>query len=148
MRTGALAAGLRLSAAERRSALEAAVELTRASLELRLLPAARTTALLGALQTGEPVEQVERLGAARRREAERVGHSVTAVAWRLPWRPTCLRQALAVQRMLRRRGISARLHLGVASANVSTAHAWVTVDGRPVVGRRGIERFPALAAFE
>jgi Transglutaminase-like superfamily len=36
----------------------------------------------------------------------------------------------------------------VAGVGVSAAHAWVTVDGRPVIGRRGIERFVPIAAFE
>jgi hypothetical protein len=49
--------------------------------------------------------------------------------------------------MLRRRGISSELHLGVTSASVGEAHAWVTVGGHPVVGRPGLERFVPLAAF-
>jgi hypothetical protein len=125
--------------------VEAGVQLTRASLELAMMRSAHVVELLGALPDGDPAEPV---GAAGQREAERLGRAVVAVARRLPWQPTCLRQALAVQRMLRRRGIASRLHLGVAGAGVSAAHAWVTVDGRPVVGRRGIERFVPIAAFE
>jgi hypothetical protein len=145
MRTGALAAGLRLSPADRWRALEAVVQLTRASLQLALLPSARTVGLLGSLGSGAPVVPV---GAGSLQEAEHVGRTVAAVARRLPWHPTCLRQALAAQRMLRRRDIAARLHLGVAAEPSGSAHAWVTVDGRPVVGRRGLERYVGLAAFE
>jgi transglutaminase superfamily protein len=145
MSPGAVAAAFRVSPADRRRALEAGVELTRASLELAMIRSTRTVELLGAPRT---VEGTEPMAVARQHEAEQVGRVVTAVARRLPWHPTCLRQALAVQRMLRRRGIASRLHLGVAGAGVNAAHAWVTVDGRPVVGRRGIERFVPIAAFE
>lgn len=143
---GAGVRALRLPAADRRCAVEAAAQLTRASIELRLVPRERTVGLLGALYTHE--ESHGRVGASGLREAERVGRIVAGVARRLPWHPTCLRQALAVQRMLRRRGIAGRLHLGVTHVAVGAAHAWVTVDGRPVVGRPGLERFVALAAFE
>lgn len=144
-RQGVFSAVLRLSGGDRRRALEAGLELTRASLELWLLPPARGVGVLGSLSTGEPAGPV---ADGRRHEAERVGRVVASVAGRLPWRPTCLRQALAAQRMLRRRGIPARLHLGVAGATAGSAHAWVTVDDEPVLGSRGIERFVALAAFE
>jgi Transglutaminase-like superfamily len=145
MSPGGVAAALRLSPADRRRALEAGVQLTRASLELAMMRSTRTVELLGAVRNGDRAEPV---GATGQREAESLGRAVAAVARRLPWHPTCLRQALAVQRMLRRRGIASRLHLGVAGAGVNAAHAWVTVDGRPVVGRRGSERFVPIAAFE
>jgi transglutaminase superfamily protein len=125
--------------------LEAAVQLTRASLELRLRPASRTVALLGELEApGAPDEAV---GAAKLREAQRVGSAVSRVARLLPWHPTCLRQALATQRMLRRRQIACRLHLGVTHPSVGTAHAWVTVEDRAVVGRSGLDCLVPLAAF-
>jgi Transglutaminase-like superfamily len=126
-------------------ALEAAAELARASVELRFLPSARTLALLGEPQTDDRPDQ--RVGAERLHEAARVGGTVTRVAGLLPWHPTCLRQALAAQRMLGRRNIPSRLHLGVAAPAVGIAHAWVTVEDRPVVGRPGIERVVPLAAF-
>jgi len=135
---------LRLPARDRRRVLEAVAQLARASIELRVRPSSRAVALLGTLRRGEADEGV---GAEQAREAERVGRDVARVAARLFWRPTCLRQALAVRRMLRRRGISSELHLGVTSASVGEAHAWVTVDGHPVVGRPGLERFVPLAAF-
>jgi hypothetical protein len=134
----------RLPAADRRLAAAAAFELTRSSVELRVYPRDRTVGLLGVSgdrETDDPV------AAAQLREAERLGAMVERVAARLPWRPTCLRQAIAVQRMLRRRGIPSRLHLGVTNPTEGAAHAWVTVGGQPVVGGRGIERFVPLAAF-
>jgi Transglutaminase-like superfamily len=145
---GMLGAGirvLRLPAHDRRCVFEAVVQVTRASLELRLLPSKRTVSLLGSVGTSVPEESVDQ---PQLREAALVGRAVAAAGRRLPWHPTCLRQALAAQRMLRRRGIANRLHLGVASAAELEAHAWVTVQGEPVVGNAGLERFVPLAAFK
>ena len=124
-------------------AVEAATELVRATLVLRLHPASHTVRLLGQVRDAAQKEPVR---ADQLVEARRVGHIVDRVARVLPWRPTCLRQALAAQRMLRRRSIPCRLHLGVDRPG-GTAHAWVTVQDVPVVGRAGIERVVALAAF-
>jgi hypothetical protein len=135
---------LRLPPADRQRVLEALVELTRASLELRLLPSARTVGLLGTVD-GDAAGSAATGG--QLQEATLVGQAVARVAARLPWQPTCLRQALAGKRMLRRRHIPARLHLGVTSPTEGRAHAWVTVAGQPVIGGRGIERFVPLAAF-
>jgi hypothetical protein len=128
----------------RGQAVEAAVELARASAELHAVSPTRIAGLLGKL---EGAGQDELVGAAELHQAVLIGRTVAATANRLPWHPTCLRQALAVQRMLRRRGIPSQLHLGITSANDAAAHAWVTVDGQPVVGGRGLERFVPLAAF-
>ena len=50
-----------------------------------------------------------------------------------PWADTCLTRALVLYAMLRQHGHHPRLHVGVAgSARCFTAHAWVSVDGRPV----------------
>ena len=135
---------LSLPASDRSRVVEAAAELVRASLELRVVPSSRTVARLGAVQRRDHDVGVD---PARLREAERVARAVAGVADRLPWRPTCLRQALAVQRMLRRRGIASRLHLGVTNTVPRAAHAWVTVAGQPVGGRPGLEGFVPLAAF-
>jgi hypothetical protein len=136
---------LRLPAPDRRRAVEAVVELTRASLVLLLLPSSRTGTLLGPLHRAEASRPIE---PGQLREARLTGLAVTRAAARLPWHPTCLRQALAVQRMLRRRGIPGQLRLGVTSPTNPSAHAWVTVEGEPVVGGRGLERFVPLAAFD
>jgi hypothetical protein len=136
---------LRLPTSERRLAVEAALQLTRASLELRLAPRRRVVGLLGTAD-GDPTE--EAVYAERTRQATQVGRMVTRIGDRLPWHPGCLRQALAVQRMLHRRAISSRLHLGVTGTRDASAHAWVTVGGQPVVGARGRERYVPLAAFE
>jgi hypothetical protein len=82
------------------------------------------------------------------REAQSVGFAVFRAARLLPWHPTCLRQAIAVRRMLHRRGITGRLQLGVTGPAQREAHAWVTVQGQPVIGHGELERFTVLAEFE
>ena len=59
---------------------------------------------------------------------------------------TCLPRALALQRMLARRGIVAALRIGVRKeAATLAAHAWVEVDGRAVGEPEAIEEsFRAL----
>jgi hypothetical protein len=126
--------------------LEAGAELTRASIALRVGGSARKGRQLGNLSTG--VES-EREDPRRLQEAQRIGYAVIRAARWLPWHPTCLRQAIAVQRMLRRRGISSRLQLGLRRAGtLNEAHAWVTVQGRPVIGHRELESYKTLARFE
>jgi hypothetical protein len=83
------------------------------SLELRLVPLARTVRLLGRLRTGHAGDVPT--NPARLQEAQWVGRIVARIAHRLPRHPTCLRQGLAVQRMLRRRGMPSELHLGLAA---------------------------------
>lgn len=68
---------------------------------------------------------------------ERVGH-------RVPGADTCLPQALAAVAMLRRWGHRADLVLGVRTAPVFEAHAWVEVDGAVVVGEGEASRFSEL----
>jgi len=60
----------------------------------------------------------------------------------------CLPRALAVQAMLRRRGIASRVCLGVARQGETLgAHAWVEVDGHTIVGAGDAGRFTLLAKF-
>jgi len=125
--------------------LEAAAELTRASIELRVAGPARKGRLLGNLRTDVDSELADAPGF---EEAQRIGYAVIRATGWLPWHPTCLRQAIAAQRMLRRRGISSRLQLGLRRATRSEAHAWVTVHGRPVIGHGDLESYQALARFE
>ncbi|MEN3357650.1 MAG: hypothetical protein V7637_1632 [Mycobacteriales bacterium] len=144
-RRGLRVAGLaRLGAGRRRLLLEAVLELIRASVELVLLPSDRIVPRLGERAGAvEPPAGLEQC-----RAAVRIGSAVAVAARRLPWRPTCLRQAVAAGRMLRRRGIRGQIHLGVATEpGALSAHAWVTVGGRTVLGGRGAGRYTPVAAF-
>ena len=72
----------------------------------------------------------------RQRTIDRVAFAIPRAAARLPWRTTCLVQALAARRWLARQGIESDLKLGARLADQQQldAHAWLEVDGRIVVG--------------
>jgi Uncharacterised nucleotidyltransferase/Transglutaminase-like superfamily len=143
----------RLRGGRWRVLIEAAAELTYASLRLSVVPGHKMITLLGppdsggltptAPPTAPPTAQL-----ADERAVRAAAGAVTAMAPRLPWRPTCLRQAIALSRMLRRRGVPNRIHLGAAyDAGTLAAHAWVSVGGRTVLGGAGADRFTQVAAF-
>jgi hypothetical protein len=75
--------------------------------------------------------------------------SVRTIAKKVPFRALCFEQGLALQRMLRRRGIDARLHYGIGKndAKLIEAHVWVNVDDRVVIGEQGQERFQSVSIF-
>jgi len=74
--------------------------------------------------------------------------AVEAAAARLPWRTMCIEQGIALQRLLRRRGIDARLHYGArldhADAGLK-AHVWLTVGEDIVLGAEAAHNYAELA---
>ena len=58
---------------------------------------------------------------------------------RVPWRSTCLVQALAARRWLARRGVASELVLGARKPGGAEldAHAWLKAGERIVVGGDG-----------
>ena len=75
--------------------------------------------------------------------------SVRAVARRVPFRALCFEQGLALQRMLRRRGVDALLHYGIGKneADLIEAHVWITAGDRIVIGEEGRNEFQSVAIF-
>jgi hypothetical protein len=75
--------------------------------------------------------------------------SVEAAATSVPWRAVCLQQGLALQWMLRRRGIDAVLHYGLAKEKAGglEAHAWVAVGDNLVIGGEIASKFRCVATF-
>ena len=118
---------LALGPGDRRLLAEACARLAIASAATRLLPFRRALRLsavpLGEARSdsGLPV---------------RAAWAVRAAAARAPFRAVCLQQALALQAMLRRRGIDARLHYGALNDPDAElrAHVWVSLDGRVLIG--------------
>ena len=110
-------------------ALEAVASLSVASLGIRLRGAPHVNRLLGV-----PAGPSRGPEGSPDRRACTVAKAVTRVAALLPWRPTCLPQAIATRSMLRRRGIDCETHLGIVSTAPFSAHAWVSVDGVVVQG--------------
>lgn len=146
-----LRAFARAPAARKLLAAEAAWELLRAR-ALTLRPARVYFAALGTLADGE-TQPEERLTAEDL--AAEIGRAVDTVARCLPFRALCLEQAIAMRRLLRRRGIPATVCLGIARDGADrarpgdgrAAHAWVSVGTQVVSGERMRENFAIVALF-
>ena len=72
------------------------------------------------------------------------------VAGHVPFPAVCLPQAMALQWMLRRRGVSSRLVFGTrrkAQDSGLDFHAWLTVGGECVIGAGEVETYAALPPF-
>jgi hypothetical protein len=80
---------------------------------------------------------------------EDVRWAVEAAARHVPWRAMCIQQGLALQWMLRRRGVDARLHYGIAKDEIGElqAHVWVAAGGAVVIGGAEAPRFKCVATF-
>jgi transglutaminase superfamily protein len=63
-----------------------------------------------------------------------------------PWTSSCLTRSLVLYAMLRQHGHRPRLHVGVeGDSRAFAAHAWVTLDGRPIEQPPGVgTRFRSL----
>jgi hypothetical protein len=62
---------------------------------------------------------------------------------------SCLKQALTLQWLLSRRGVSTRLWLGVQSDEATLrAHAWLEHDGRVIIGGALAEGYTPLHGFD
>lgn len=87
------------------------------------------------------------LGTARPVNPQDVADAVRWAAAVAPFRAVCLHRGLACQAMLRRRGVDAWLHYGLAVGGELKAHVWVTVAGEPVIGSEAAARFEPVASF-
>lgn len=62
--------------------------------------------------------------------------AIDTAARHVPWRADCMIRSLAAARWLARHGYAPRFHLGVLKSDAEEirAHAWLTLDGRVIVG--------------
>ena len=119
-------------------ALEAAVELLRASALVRFAPF-RVSVRSSASPLGERMN---------RDPTGDVRWAIDLASRNLPWRIVCFQRGLAAQAMLRRRGIDARLHYGAGLAEGDlAAHVWVTVGERIVIGEDEAADHRCMAVF-
>ena len=89
--------------------------------------------------------------APQRRPSRKVARIVRRVARHVPFPAVCLPQAMALQWMLRRRGVESRLILGArrkAGGMGLDFHAWLTVGGKCVIGGGEIETYVTLPPFD
>lgn len=118
----------RLGRQRRQLVVEAALALAFVSAALWVLPFNRAIRL-GALPLGRK--------AMARFVAGDCAWAIETASRHLPWRTVCIQQGIAAQRMMRREGIDATLHYGIAndqSTGKIAAHVWASVDGRTVIG--------------
>ena len=141
MPSSRLARFARLPASDRRLLAEALGMLVVASLAIALLPFRRSI-LFGARRRRGPMSGDSSA-------AGRIGWAIGRAATALPWSARCFPQGIAAQRMLRRRGIEARLHYGIGRApdEALAAHVWVTADDAVVVGGQTDMVFEPVAAY-
>lgn len=84
-------------------------------------------------------------------DGTRVSWITDELANRLPFQAVCLQRGLALQWMLRRRGLDAVLHYGSRMrADAVEAHVWVSVGQEIMIGApqhltfKEVARYPAL----
>ena len=113
-----------------------------AGVALRLTTFARLAAT-----AGRPLARIRQEDADL--DAARIGWAVDAVARRAPWTPLCFERGLAAHFMLRRRGRDSTLCYGARNDEVlgPSAHVWVRLDERDVIGGEEAPRFALLARF-
>ena len=114
-------------------------------LAVLLLPFRWLSPLLGQhmLESPEQEEEVT-LEAARQ-----VGWAVETVSRHTPWASKCLVQAIVGKILLRQRGISNTLYLGVGQEDEKglVAHAWLRSGGLILTGGQDRERFAIVGKF-
>jgi hypothetical protein len=119
---------------------EAAVSLLLARMAVRVIPPARVFAW-----ANRPPRRIRRFAAD---EIGWVLWAVDAAAAKFRKETLCLPRALATHSMLRRRGITSRVCLGVArEQDQLAAHAWVEVGEDRAVAGPGAGAFTRLAEF-
>lgn len=120
---------------------EAVVALTIAATMVALLPfriVARTASWRGSEQS-QSDEQAQ---------AHQVVLALLRATRRLPFRLVCIQQSLAVQWMLRRRGVPSQLHYGVRSDGGDiSAHVWVSLAGQILIGEADADSHACVATF-
>lgn len=67
----------------------------------------------------------------------RLAHPVRRTLDPLPWDSRCLMRSLVLLRMSARRGVFCRLVIAVRPGETFAAHAWVELDGRPLLPTLG-----------
>jgi len=102
------------------------------------------------------VRKASGAGAGRKHDTQGSALSVEKLHWAikasapyLPWKTACFQEGLALHAMLRRRGLASVLHYGVGQSpgRGLTAHVWVSVDGRILIGEEEAGSHACLASF-
>ncbi len=138
-----LARAGRLSVAEMWLITEAVFGLMVSGVLIRCWRFRTLAARLGQHMAESPVDQDR----AHLAVAQSIRWAIHATARRLPWRPVCLPQALTAQWMLRRRGVTSTLYLGIDPGSRYDAHAWVRAGRLIVTGGPLRPEFVVVSTF-
>ncbi len=124
--------------------IEAALYLVLARLALRELSFHRIAGFLN-----RPLQCPEVTGIARKQIRNEVTWAIKQMTMRLPGETVCFPRAIAVQAMLRRRGVSVTLYYGAATLPERglAAHVWVQDDTEGVVDYDAARRYLVLARY-
>lgn len=128
--------------------LEAVFLLAVARFCVRFLKFRHYAGLLGPQCDGEMAKPVK-ADQETSEEIQAIGQEIKRAANNVPWQSVCLPQAIAGKWMLKRRGITSDLYLGLAkdeSTNLK-AHAWLVAGDVPVTGVASKESFTQVARF-
>jgi len=142
--SAALARFCALAPAEQARTLEAALCLLAVRAVFGLVPLPRALRLFGIAHGDGGAGRIAAT------EAQEVGRAIARAARHVPFRAVCLQQAFAALLMLRRRGLAASVHLGLAREDGSDdlkAHAWSRCGEVAVTGVPQARGFVQVAAF-
>jgi len=132
----------RTSWGERLILAEAVGALAVAALAIRLVPFKTLAAAAGSAGQGKESEAEDSV-------VEKIRWAVRVTAPHLPWKILCFQEGLALHSMLRRRGVASYLHYGVGQSadRGLSAHVWVSVDGKILIGEEEASSHACLATF-
>jgi len=86
-----------------------------------------------------------------RREIElsrEFARSISSISQRVPWRTVCLQKGLALQWLLRIRGVPSILHFGIGpGSDQLSAHVWVSLGGTILIGEEEAGNHAQVAIF-
>lgn len=134
---------LRLPPGECLRTAEAVVAVGLAYVLLKALPSARVLSILGFREGASPGR-----GGVDEARALAVSRALARAARNLPFQAVCLPQALAAALMLRRRGLAAEVHFGVAKRDGDLhAHAWSRCGDVVVSGGHECGDFAPISVF-
>jgi len=138
---------LRRSTSDRALFFEALRALVWAKLQVHTVSFRRLAPSLGRTQAETPLAVPPEVRAV----AVKVSWAVQTAARYVPLGFVCLPQAIAAQRLLRRRAIASTLYLGVAPDRTNraaiAAHAWLRVGDKIVTGESEAAHHRKLASF-
>lgn len=97
----------------------------------------------------QKTESPEEVDIGTYRIAKKVGWIVIQASRYTPWKSKCLVQALTTQRMLREKGISTTIYLGVKKDknNTMLAHAWIRCGTYIITGGSNKHEYTVVAKF-